>query len=186
MRNLDLSIKSIAITIAFATSCLSTPTYALAIFGVNEGSVPGTPSSTFSADRMNGSYNEVLTVGVANTFSARTVFSLGSFTINNGGAVISYINNPEPNGYAVYGEVNSSGTFALSGSNLSFNATSNTLQLFIDPKSDTTVPLPASGTDDIIPTSNVDDYRILYDLTGINIGIGSLDSSKPDPGNFVI
>ncbi|SCX41895.1 flocculation-associated PEP-CTERM protein PepA [Nitrosospira sp. Nsp1] len=188
MRKLESSIKTIAIAAAFATSCsLSTPTFALAIFGVNEGSVPGTQANTFNADKINGSYNEVFTATGANTFSARTIFSLGSYTLGSGGAVTSYLNGPEPAGYTAYAVATSSGIFSVSGPTgniLNITATSSSLELYIDPNSDTTVILPGTGTGGITRTSFADDLRLMSGFNGT--GEGSGDSTRLDPGNFAI
>jgi hypothetical protein len=188
MRNLESSIKTTAIAAAFATFCsLSTPTFALAIFGVNEGSVPGTPVNIFNADKINGSYNEAFTVTGANTFSARDIFSLGSYTLGSGGAVTSYLNNPEPAGYKAYAVATSSGIFSVSGPTgniLNTTVTSSSLELYIDPKSDTLVHRPETGTGDITREWFSDDLRLMSGFNGT--GEGSGDSTRLDPGNFGI
>lgn len=188
MENLRAPIKTIAIAAAFATSCsFSASAFALAIFGVNEGSVPGTPANLFNADRINGSYNEVFTATGANTFTAQTIFSFGSYAIGNGGSVISYLNNPESTGYGAYGILTSSGSFVISGPTdniLNIDATSNSLELYADPNSDTTLTLPGTGTGSVTRTSNGDDLRLLTALNGT--GVGSGNSAIPDPGNFAI
>lgn len=188
MENLRAPIKTIAIAVAFATSCsLSAPTFALPIFGVNEGSVPGTPANLFNADRINGSYNQVFTATGVTTFSAQTIFSFGSYAAGEGGAIISYLNGPEPAGYAAYGILTSSGSFVVSGPEdniLDFNATSNSLELYADPNADTTLTLPGTGTGSVTRTSSGDDLQLLTGLNGI--GVGSGDSARLDPGNFAI
>ena len=46
VKNMRLKTKAIAIATVLATSCsLTAPAFALAIFEVNEGAIPGTPTN---------------------------------------------------------------------------------------------------------------------------------------------
>lgn len=180
------TIKAFAIATVLATSCtLTAPAFALAVFEVNEGAIPGTPTNIFNADRLNGSYNEVFTATSASTFEAKITFSFGSYTSADGGAISSFMNSPEePQGYGGYGLVTSSGTYSISGSILDVNATNNAIELYVDPNSDTDLFLPGRGTEDIVRTSFADDLLLLRDFSGT--GVGGADSSQPNPGNFAL
>jgi hypothetical protein len=177
--------KPIAIaTVLAASFSLTAPAFALAVFQVNEGAIPGTPTNIFNADRLNGSYNEVFTATSASTFEARIIFSFGSYALGGGGAITGFMNNPEPAGYQGYGLVNASGTYSISGNILDINTTSNSVELYIDPDSDTSISLPGTGTESIIRSSFAEDLLLLHDFTGT--GVGGVDGSRSDPGNFAL
>jgi hypothetical protein len=127
-------------------------------FTVSEGSVPGTPSNIFVADKGNGGYNEVLTVNADLTFDTRAYANFGQFYKNEGANLAgpSYINNFEPQGYGLYALFNSSGNVTGTG----FSGDTGSLSLYIDPLQNTTLALGATGALPIVVGLDADDYLI--------------------------
>jgi len=169
------------IAAAFATAVGFASTSAMAVsypdFTVQEGSVPGSVANTFTADKITGNYVEVITFG-AGTFTVSLKWQAGQFVANDGTTPIttSQLNNFGTGGYGVYALYQGSGTFSTSGAITTFTDTPGTgsIDVWIDPLSDTTFTAPASGSDPWV-TGNTGDPDYLI-ATGTPLGgQGQLD-----------
>ncbi len=169
------------IAAAFAAAVGFASTSAMAVtfpdFNVQEGSVPGSLPNAFTADKITGNYVEVITFG-AGTFTVSLKWQAGQFVANDGTSPIttSQLNNFGPNGYGLYALYQGSGTFSTSGGITTFNNTPGTgsINVWIDPLSDTTFTPPGSGSAPWI-TGNTGDPDYLI-ATGTPLGgQGKLD-----------
>jgi hypothetical protein len=167
----------------------------------------------FVADKMAGSYTEVLTVLTADafgngTFSTVAYFNVAGFTMNDDSN--TPVPSPVPSlvnlqglgidGYDIYAVFGATGTFttnAITGV-VDFTSNSGCVELYVDRDVDTSIP-PASLPSDApaSPTCNEDPNNL-----GFNFGAGALaddsllaaaslasgegngDPSDPDSGNF--
>jgi hypothetical protein len=168
-----------AVALALGTSVATAAVPPLQDFTVNEASVPGTAVGTlpFSADKINGSYAEVITIAADSTFDTVAYANWTSYLTNDGqtalntqlgAGVLDF-------GYNMYALFTSSGDFTGTG----FIGDTGSFLLYIDPEQDTTLALPADGNSPIIVGNNSDDYLIAFanDLTSA-VGIVG------DPGAF--
>ena len=150
-------------------------------FTVSEGSIPGTPSNIFIADKGNGGYNEVLTVNADFTFDTHAYANFGQFYKNEGAkrAGPNYLNNFEPQGYGLYALFNSSGNVTATG----FKGNTGSLSLYIDPLQNTTLALGATGALPVVIGlgTNDDDYLIASTSTPVP---NSLVGIVGTPGAF--
>lgn len=125
-------------------------------FQVDEGSVPGAVANVLTADKLNGAYNERLTVdAVTGAFDTHAFASFTAFFADDGAtAVVSQLNSFD--GYNMYALFDSSGVY----SGGTFTGVSGSFSLFLDPNQDTTYAFGATGADPITLASNADDYQI--------------------------
>jgi hypothetical protein len=168
-------------------------------FTVNPDGIPGTTGySSFSADKITGNYNEVLSVLTFNpvtgagTFSTVAYWDAGQFVTNDGQTPVvgTGLNSGESPalGYSIYGLFSSSGTFQCAPGGAvpcSFTGTSGTIELWSDPNEDSIVKtLPATGSGGIgtIGLVNTGDNQKLASATLIT-GAGNTDTGLAS-GNF--
>lgn len=151
---------------AMSISAMAIPLYP--DFQVNEGSVSGAVANIFTANKITGTYSEVITFGPSNTFSVSIQWSAGQFVeVPVSGTM------PLPatqlgsglfgaNQYQMYALYQGSGTVSTSGGSTIFttSANSGSLSLWIDPSSNTNFVAPADGTSAWTTTSAGDDYEI--------------------------
>ena len=153
-------------------------------FQVSEGSVPGSATNTFTADKITGTYTEVIsftpTGPSTGTFTVSLRWQAGQYAVNcnttcdaiPGGTQVNAFGSA---GYGLYALYESSGTFSTSGNITTFTDTpgSGSLSVSIDPNHDTTFTAPATGSAPWTTASNSDDYLI---ATGTPLGgQGQLD-----------
>jgi hypothetical protein len=141
-------------------------------FTVDEGSVPGTPASVIIADKINGSYSEVITFGPGG-FTTSGYADWGEYLINDGTLVVDAELLQSYNMYALFTAAGNVG--APAPGLTSFNATSGSFELYIDPNQDTTKTLPGNGALPVILGNTADDYRIAF-ATNLTSGFGLLVS----------
>ena len=122
-------------------------------FQVNTGAIPGSPSVVFTADKITGNYNEVLTITGPGTFSTLAYWDAGQFVANDGTTVVSgtFLGCGEgvnAGCYNIYGLFQSTGTFAPDGSGgFDFTGGTGSIQLWADPlENGNPKTLPATGT----------------------------------------
>lgn len=165
-----------ALALVFGTSVASAAVPPLLDFTVTETSVPGTAPNSFSADKINGSYSEVLTINLDSTFDTTAYANWTSYLTNDGQTpIISQLGSFGDAGYGMYATFTSSGTFTGTG----FIGTSGSFFLYIDPNQDTTLALGTSGTDPVVIGNNSDDYLIAF-ANDLDSAIGIIG----DPGAF--
>lgn len=151
-------LSVLAITALAATSAHAIGTFQE--FEVSEGSVPGAFANTFTVDKGNGGYNEVLTVNPGGTFDTQAYANFSAYYYNDGAD--EYIDTQigggsfNPNQYGIYAVFSSSGFLTPTG----FQGLTGSFSLYIDPNSNTTKALGTTGLDAIILGNNSDDYLI--------------------------
>jgi hypothetical protein len=156
-------------------------------FVVNETTAGGTLTG-ITADKITGNYTEVITFS-GNTFQASLVWNAGQFVGNNG--VTPVASNLSPTGgtanqYGLYALYQASGTFSQSGGVTTFNFAPNansSLQLFLDPNSNTTFGAPGTGTAAWTTGASGDD--ILIANGSPTTGQGTLDPTLSTCGNGI-
>lgn len=127
-------------------------------FTVSEGSIPGSDSNIFVADKGNGGYNEVLTVNPGFTFDTAAYANFGQFFKNDGANLAdpNQLNGFGSNGYGLYAIFYSSGFTTPTG----FKGISGSFSLYIDPDQNTDLTLGATGGSLIGVADNTDDYLV--------------------------
>jgi len=148
-------------------------------FTVDEGSVPGAIANSFTADKLNGGYAEILTIAPDLSFETDAYVNFGAFFANEGADLItaSNLNNFGSNGYGLYALFTASGFSTATG----FTGTSGLFELFIDADQDTTFTLPATGAGSTALAGDTDDYKIAT-ATNVTYGAGFLGT----PGAYRI
>lgn len=146
-------------------------------FQVTEGSVPGSGTNTFTADKITGNYVEVVTFDGAGNFAASIKWQAGQYVSNDGSTPVpAQLGNFGTAGYNMYGLFQASGTFTTSGAGVTtftFNP-GGSLNVWIDPNSDTTFTQPATGNL-AWTTANVGDPDYLIATGSVLNGQGVLN-----------
>jgi len=179
------TLLAAALTVAMGVESTSAMAVVFPDFTVAEGSVTGTPTNTFTADKITGNFVEVATFTpvdlTTGTFSTSIQWSAGQFvgldgTVSQTVAGDQYLGAPNGGGgYGLYGLLQGGGTYSASGSGsttFSFNG-GGTLKVWIDANQDTTFAAPGTGASDWTRANTADDYLI---ATGSLVsGAGLLD-----------
>jgi hypothetical protein len=145
-------------------------------FTVNESSVTGVPAGqTFVADKLNGGYNEVLTINNDFTFASSAFADFTAFFKNDGANAVTgiYLNSPPTAGYNLYAIFTSTGTVSGTG----FTGLTGQFSLYLDLDQNTTHTLGATGTDAISLGGDSDDVLL---ATGTTLK-SALGSNGPPP-----
>jgi len=156
---------SLAVAASLGLASASASAIVFNDFQVTEGSVPGAVTSTFTADKMVGGYNEVITFS-GNTFNVSLLWNAGQYFANDGGTSLgSQLTSPPSitsNQYAMYALYQGSGTFSTSAGVTTFVTTAGagSLSLYIDPLVDTVFGGPANGSA-AWGTANINDDYLL-------------------------
>lgn len=144
-------------------------------FQVTESAVTGALANTFTADKITGNYDEVITFS-GNSFQVSLLWNAGQFVANNGSTPVgSQLGSVSANQYGMYALFQGNGTVEPStGTGSTFNfAPGGSLRIFIDPNSDSSFGEPGSGTTAFTVSNSGDDYLI---ATGTpTSGQGTLD-----------
>jgi hypothetical protein len=146
-------------------------------FQVTETSVSGANANVFTADKITGNYTEVITFS-GNTFNVSLLWNAGQFVANNGSTTVpSQLGQTgalSSNQYGLYALYTGNGTFTSSGGVTTFNfAPGGSLQVYLDPNTNTTFNQPATGSSAWTTAGNGDDVLI---ATGVpRSGQGTLD-----------
>lgn len=158
MKNLKKHLLSVALTVSLGAA--STSAMAFNPFQIQESAVPGAVSNLIDADKINGTFNEVVTITGANTFSTSLLlefqgFSNTAINANTNGQ----IGDVSSNQYGLYLLYTSIGTFVPSGSGFQYTTTNALFNMYVDVITDggvkTTFGEPAgplSSTLALIPT----------------------------------
>ncbi len=166
-RTKQASKALVGVAVAAALGFASSNAMAVAFndFTVNEGSVPGAAANTFTANRVLGNYEEVITFNPGGTFDVSLKWNASDFrpTSSLGNQLGGALN---PQNYGLYAVYQGSGTFSSSGGVTTFTTTPGvgSLSVFIDPSSDTTFTAPGTGASAWMTGNIGDDYLI---ATGI-------------------
>lgn len=145
-------------------------------FTVDESSVLGFSDNFtyFEADKLNGLYNEVLTVNTNGTFDSVGYAEWGQYAYNDGAnAIVSYLGSP--GGYNLYTLFSSSGNLTATG----FVGQTGYLYVWVDPNQDTLFTLPGTGLGTVVVDSDDDDYQVAF-ATSLTSAVGVVGT----PGAF--
>ena len=173
---MNYATKSILLASALTFSAGLASAQSFPDFQVTESSVPGAVARTFTADKITGNYDEVITFS-DNTFQVSLLWNAGQFVANNGGTpVASQLGGASPNQYGMYALFQGNGTVqpgtGTGGATFSFSP-GGSLRIFLDPNADSSFGAPANGTNPFAVTNGGDDYLI---ATGMpTSGQGTLD-----------
>jgi hypothetical protein len=169
----SLAAAAVATTLSLASAqALSAPI--LEDFTVDEGSVPGTPSNVFTADKLSGSYTELLTIiapTIMNPFFTFTTSAYAAFTgffKDDGTTVVAdyYLGSPNSvGGYGMYALFTSAGKVVGSD----FVGATGSFDLYIDPDKNTV--LGFSGNTATASGITADDYKIGF-ATNLTFALG--------------
>ncbi len=174
---LSKALATTAVALGFGLASL--PASAVGLFNeftIDEGSVPGSSSVTFVADKINGGYTEKITFDGMGGFDAAAFADFGQYFANDGTTLIT-ISQLNTN-YGLYALFESSGTVTPLGSpfppgSAIFTGTSGGFSLFLDPDQNTTKTLGATGSDPITLANNADDILIAF-ATNLTSATGTL------------
>ncbi len=171
MTNL-FNAKLLTAAVAIGLGVASVPASAVVLedFTVDESSVEGL-GGTFTADKINGAYSEVVTFG-AGTFNTVAYGDFGQYLSNDGATNVTPIELN--NTYGMYALFDGAGTFSVLGGGLTtFTFTSANFNLYIDPDLNTGKTLPGSAPGAVALANAGDDYLIASSTT-ISKGTGVL------------
>ena len=175
------SVFAIALGAALSVASIQASAVEFLDFKVDEGSIPDASANTFVADKINGGYNEVLTINPDLTFATDAFVTFNAFYGNEGADLvpsqIGGIGGAGAPGYGMYAVFTATGNSTASG----FTGTSGLFDLFIDVDQDTTATLPGTAAGSIALAGNSEDIK-LASATNITYGKGILGS----PGAYRI
>ena len=129
-------------------------------FTIEEGSVPGAVDRTIIGDKLNGGYEELLTINADFSFDTTAVATFGQIFADQGSppAELSSLGCGFDPCYNLYAIFDSSGDF----SGGTFTGTSGEFNLYIDPEQDTGFVFGGTGAVTATTTNNTDDYLIAF------------------------
>jgi hypothetical protein len=130
-----------------------------------------TPSNkTFTADKITGNYNEVISFNQNGTFDVSLFFDAGQFVTNQGQTALNGKTTGLGNTYGLYALYKASGTVTQNGNDTTFTFKQGTgsLNLFLDRNADTENTAPGTGAGNFKLTNTGDDVRLAFGdpLTG--------------------
>jgi len=134
----------------------------------------GNPT-TIVADKLNGGYNEVLTIDNFGNFNTNAYANMNAFFANEG--VDQLLGTFAGTTYNIYAIFSSSGTT----DGATFNGLAGSFQLWIDPLVNTVLTLGATGLDPVGVASSGDDYKIAF-ASSMSFATGNNDN----PGSYKI
>jgi hypothetical protein len=157
---------------------------AVLTFTVDESVVPGAGAfGQFSADKLNGFYDETLTINADFSFDANAVAQFEAYALNNaptGTGLIGCGEGINAACYSVYALFDGSGTVNPGTGLVTF--TSGSVALYLDPTQDTTATPAATGAGSpTVVDPNGDDELI---LSSANLGDGTGQIVAPVGGFF--
>lgn len=182
------TLLAAALTAAVGVGSTSAMAVVYPDFTVTEGSVPGTPTNTFVGDKITGNYVEVVTFtptsATSGTFDTSIKWNAGQYVGLDGTTPQSTVGDQylgtsnTLGGYGMYALLQGSGTYAISGSNVTtFNfSPGGNLDLWIDPLKNTGFTAPGTGTGAWTTSNNGDPDYLIASGAFIN-GVGKLDPS---------
>lgn len=173
--NFKLKLVQASMLAAMVTASAGSMAAVFPDFQVTEGSVPLALTNTFTADKITGNYVEVVTFGPG-TFSTSIKFNAGQFVGLDGTVpVANQLGSLTTNQYGLYALLQGSGTYVTNGAGVTTFTFSpgGSLNVFIDPSSDTTFTAPATGASPFTTGNTGDDYLIGFGA--LLSGAGTLD-----------
>jgi len=166
MNNMKKTLATSALVLGFAFTGAANA--AFEDFTVDETSNGLGGSGTVNADKINGGYAEVISFDGLGNFGTQAVADFGQFFSNEGSLLESSDLNTT---YALYALFDAAGTVGVAGPGItSFDATSGSFTLFLDPNQDTTKTLGADASIATLLGANGDDIEIASSSTLLNAG----------------
>lgn len=177
----NLKLVQAGLIAAMATASAGSMAAVFNDFQVTEGSVPGASVNTFTADKITGNYVEIVTFNplTANsgTFDTSIKWQAGQYVGNDGVDLVpNQLGSLLPQQYLLYGLLQGTGSYSTNGAGVTtftFNA-GGSLNVWIDPNSDTTFNQPALGSI-AWTTNNTGDPDYLIATGALFGGQGTLD-----------
>ena len=135
-------------------------------FTIEEGSVPGAVDNTIVADKLNGGYEEVLTINPDFTFDTQAFATFGQIFADEGTppSEPSQLSCIAASCYNMYAVFSASGSFAGG----TFTGVTGTFTLYIDPDQDTTATLSDGATAPVL-SGTADDYAIAFAVNPVSM-----------------
>jgi hypothetical protein len=160
--------KSIIAAAVAATTLFAGASASAADF--NPFTVVSPNGKTFTADKLTGNYNEVITFNQNGTFDVSLFFDAGQFVTNQGQTALNGKTTGLGANYGLYALYKASGTVNTAGGNttFSFKPGTGSLNLFLDRNLDTDATKPTTGAGNFALTNTSDDVRLAFGdpLTG--------------------
>jgi hypothetical protein len=138
--------------------------------GANAGATQFNPftvvtpaGKTFTADKITGNYNEVITINQNNTFNVSLYFDAGQFVTNQGQTVLKGKTTGLGNAFGLYALYKASGDVskgANGATTFTFKPGTGSLSLFLDRNLDTENTAPKSGAGNFSLTGTADDVQL--------------------------
>jgi len=177
----NMKLVQAGLVAAMATASAGSMAAVFNDFQVTEGSVPGATANTFTADRITGNYVEVVTFNplsaTSGTFATSIKWQAGQYVANDGTTPVpNQLGSLFPQQYGLYGLLQGSGSYSTSGAGVTtftFNP-GGSLNVWIDPNSNTTFTAPATGNL-AWTTGNTGDPDYLIATGALFGGQGTLD-----------
>lgn len=129
--------------------------------------------STFVADKLNGGYNEVLTIDLAGNFTTNAYANMNAFFKDEGTNPV--LGTLAGTTYNLYAKFSSAGTT----NGVTFTGLTGTIELWLDPLANSSLALGATGSDPIVVGGDADDYK-LATASSLTFATGN----NVDPGSF--
>jgi hypothetical protein len=172
--------KSIIAAAIAATSMFAGASASAADF--NPFTVVSPNGKTFTADKITGNYNEVITFNQGGTFDVSLFFDAGQFVTNQGQTALNSKTTGLGGAYGVYALYKASGTVGTTNGTTTFTFKQGTgsLNLFLDRNLDTDATKPATGAGNFALSGTSDDVRLAF---GDPLsGAGTLSPNAPTCG----
>jgi hypothetical protein len=183
----NLKLVQASLIAAMATASAGASAAVFNDFQVTEGSVPGTVTNTFTADKITGNYVEVVTFDGAGNFTTSILWQAGQYVANDGSTPLTtQLGSFGSGGYGLYALLQGSGTFSTVGGVTTFNFNpGGSLNVWIDPDSNTTFTAPGTGAG-AWTTGNTGDPDYLIASGALFGGTGTLNPLLPTCGPSVV
>jgi len=160
------------------------PALGTPLFTVDESVVPNALDATVTADKLNGSYNELLTINADGSFAtsaygAFTSYVVGGSDIDSQLGAYSALGDGTDFRYRLYFAFESTGSFLPPNG---FTGATGSFQLWLDPLRDTAGSFAGATGADGVTSANVGDDILLASAANVLYGTGVV----ADPGAYEI
>jgi hypothetical protein len=157
---------------AFSKSIIASAIAASALFAgagasaaqFNPFTIVAPSGQTFTADKITGNFNEVITFNDNSTFDVSLYFDAGQFVTNQGQTALDGSDTGLNKNYGLYALYKASGSVTKDGANTTFTFLPGTgsLNLFLDSGMNTSAAKPGTGAGDFTLAGNGDDIQLAF------------------------
>lgn len=189
-------VKSISAgACALSLAAFSTGAFSIGLpVSVQESAITGASPNAITVDQLSGQYDEIFTVTgltgpTTGTFVTEAIFNAGGW-FNGGSPVITQVNGFGTGGYGLYAKFHAAGSFAVSGTTLSFQGASAYIELWSDPSVNTNYDVKATAVGSIANLNlvsgagSITDDQFLGSASLLLAGDGNGTTSGLANGNF--